>query len=332
MSFQIYAPGVHLFAYHLRQTEPNQNRALLDRGEAILNSFGIQQSIKIKDREGYRVNLLETQTEENASLGFKRWTHSPLIGIAYPVRLHDTYALALNVRRPEKDQEDHKTETVPVEFFRELHAHDCWLPTPDNSFLGQTTLLTAWYTPEKTWQFWKSRKNKKNLKELADKCLQAFLPPHFPEPPLYRTGELFDSPIFEYGNFERESNNCQILVWIFCTPETDEKLSEQYSNLLDLFCHRHKVVKAYQDTGEVKQLLNKKLQQIEQEITTYEDLPIETSLTLTNLRNLKSQLKRLPRLSFDYEDALGLFSNYLITLEANAQNYERDTSNSQKTT
>ncbi|TAF05325.1 MAG: hypothetical protein EAZ78_05940, partial [Oscillatoriales cyanobacterium] len=164
---KIYAPNVHLFAYQLRkESNPQKDnlKELFEKGENILKQFGINQTIDIQDKPGYRVEIYAQQTEDAASIFFEKWSDSPITGIAYPVRIHDTFALALNVRRPEKNEQGIKTSDVDIDFFKRLHPSDCWMPSQVNASLGQTLLLTLWYTPEKTWQFWNSREDKKKLK------------------------------------------------------------------------------------------------------------------------------------------------------------------------
>ncbi|MCW6053449.1 hypothetical protein K4039_26180 [Lyngbya sp. CCAP 1446/10] len=95
---KIYAPNVHLFAYQLRKESGEQKdnlKKLFEQGEKILKQFGINQTIDIQDQPGYRVELAAQQTEDNASIFFEKWSDSPITGIAYPVRIHDTFALAL---------------------------------------------------------------------------------------------------------------------------------------------------------------------------------------------------------------------------------------------
>lgn len=108
---KIYAPNVHLFAYQLRkESDPQKDnlKELFEKGENILKKFGINQKIHIQDQPGYRVELLAQQTEDDASIFFEKWSDYPITGIAYPVRIHDTFSLALNVRRPEKTNRELK--------------------------------------------------------------------------------------------------------------------------------------------------------------------------------------------------------------------------------
>lgn len=324
---KIYAPNVHLFAYQLRkESEPQKDnlKELLEKGENILKEFGINQTIDIHDKPGYRVELSAQQTEDDASIFFEKWPDSPITGIAYPVRIHDTFALALNLRRPEKDKQGIKTSDVDIDFLKRLHPSDCWMPSQVNASLGQTLLLTLWYTPEKTWQFWNSREDQKKLKFLADKCLRAFIPDKLETPPFYRSGELFGSPIFEYGIPDELENYCHVLVWVFVTPETDTKLQEEYPNLVDIFFYRAKIIQAYNLSRSVYKVLSHSYKEVKAETTIVESLPDDKTLNATNLEELKKVLKRIPSLNFSYVELIRDLDNYRLPLKINLQNYKRE--------
>jgi len=324
---KIYAPNVHLFAYQLRKKSGDRKdnlKELFEQGENILKQFGINQTIDIQDQPGYRVELAAQQTEDNASIFFEKWSDSPITGIAYPVRIHDTFALALNVRRPEKNEQGIKTSDVDIDFFKRLHPSDCWMPSQVNASLGQTLLLTLWYTPEKTWQFWNSKEEKKKLKSLADRCLQAFIPDNSITPPFYRSGELFGSPIFEYGIPDGLENYCHVLVWVFVTPETDKKLQEEYLNLVDIFGYRHKIIQAYKLSRSVYKVLSNSHKEIEEKIAIVESLPDDKTLDSSNLEEVKKALKRIPRLNFSYVQLIRDLDNYRLPLKINFQNYQRE--------
>jgi hypothetical protein len=325
---KIYAPNVHLFAYQLRKESEHQKdnlKELFEKGENILKQFGINQTIDIQDQPGYRVELLAQQTEDDASIFFEKWSDSPITGIAYPVRIHDTFALALNVRRPEKNEQGIKTSDVDIDFLKRLHPNDCWMPSQVNASLGQTLLLTIWYTPEKTWRpFRNSREDQKKLQSLADKCLRAFIPDKLETPPFYQSGELFGSPIFEYGIPDGLENYCHVLVWIFVTPETDTKLQEEYPNLVDIFCYHHKIVQAYKLSRYVYKVLSHEYKEIEAEIAIVERLPDDKTLDAADLEELKKALKRIPSLNFSYVGFIRDLDNYRLPLKINLQNYKRE--------
>ncbi len=137
------------------------------------------------------------------------------------------------------------------------------MPTEIGSSLGQTLLLTVWYTEEKQWLPWKSLQNRQKLRELADNCLREFIPNEYSCPDFYREGQLFDSPIFEYGVPTQGNNDCHVLIWIFCEPDTDKKFINHYSSFVNLFCYLNKVVTSYRLTRKVHDALRVEYEAIE---------------------------------------------------------------------
>jgi hypothetical protein len=109
------------------------------------------------------------------------------------------------------------------------------MPSEIGSSLGQTLLLTVWYTEEKQWLPWKSPQNRQELRELADNCLREFIPNQYSCPDFYREGQLFGSPIFEYGVPTQEKDYCHILIWIFCEADTSDKFKTTTHPLLIYF-------------------------------------------------------------------------------------------------
>ncbi len=116
-------------------------------------------------------------------------------GFAYPLRIDDSYGLWLNIRRPETEN-NQPTEPISTEFLKEFNRENCLLFKQSDRFLGQTLLITAWLTLEhKQLQ----HRYPHATRELADQCLENLIPDPSIRPSFYRQGELFGSPIFEYG-------------------------------------------------------------------------------------------------------------------------------------
>ncbi|MCC5669392.1 hypothetical protein LC653_37560 [Nostoc sp. CHAB 5784] len=170
MSAKIYAPNIHLFAFHLKDS--NQPNLLWDKCNYLLSQkFGVTKPLEIEEHEGYRVDLLKDKTLDDVSLQFEsivyqNGTSLPIAGFATPLRIHDSYVLALNLRRPE--EENHKkTNPVELNFLELINPSGCLMPSEMGSSLGQTILLTVWYTPDKQLLSWKSPQNRQQLRELG---------------------------------------------------------------------------------------------------------------------------------------------------------------------
>ncbi|MBD2015206.1 hypothetical protein H6F96_14655 [Microcoleus sp. FACHB-53] len=339
MSSQVYAPNVHLFAFHLKKERQTSNstansddeKLLWDKCEKILERFeSSKKKFSVEDKEEYRVDLLKDKPDDDdAALPFEGKvypdnTSLPIAGRAYPLRIHDTYALALNIRRPEEEVQK-KTKPVPLSFLGLLNPNGCLMPHEIKSSLGQTLLLTVWYTAEKQWIPWKSQKNRQELRQLADECLREFVPKPLPVPKFNKEGELFKSPIYEYGSFSQLGESCHILVWIYCEPETSENFIDYYNYFINLFCYRHKVIGAYQRSRKIQQIVFQEYKSSEQYID--EILPqvtVNNTLNQDDLDKFKNHLKQIPKKHLEYSRLIRDLEHYRLTIEINAQNYQRE--------
>ncbi len=332
---KVYAPNVHLFAFHLVNEEDDQ--LLWRKCQEIFTKFNIESTLNIESRKGYRVDLLKRTNPEDILLQLESAItldneQLKITGIAYPLRLHDTYILCLNLRRPEQEitspTEEEKTQPVSLQFFQSLNPDGCFLPQNIGSSLGQTLLLTFWYTPEKKWQFWKSAPNLQELRKLADQCLENFVARHSPLPEFNQTGELFDSPIFEYGFPSQKEGYCHVLVWIFCEPETDLKFQDTYQNLINLFTYRNKIIQAYQNSRQVYQKIAEEYQNLEPYLDKiFQEMPVNKHLTKAELNQFKKYLKDIPTQQREYSNLIRGLDEYRLTIEINTQNYQRELNN-----
>jgi hypothetical protein len=329
MARKIYAPNVHLFAFHLKDRHPST--LLWDKCNTLLSQrFGVTKSLEIEEQSGYRVDLLKDKTDDDVALHFEskifhNGTPLTIAGLATPLRIHDTYVLALNLRRPEFDENQKKTNSLDLNVLELLNPSGCLMPSEIGSFLGQTLLLTVWYTEEKQWLPWKSPQNRQELRKLADNCLREFIPNQYRCPDFYREGQLFGSPIFEYGVPTQEENYCHVLIWIFCEADTSDKFIERYSSFVNLFCYLNKVVTAYQLSRQAHHVVRQDYQAIEPYINKiFQGMPVDKLLTQDELNQFKEYLKVIPQRYLSYSQRLSELDRYRLNIDTNAQNYKRE--------
>lgn len=334
MPSYIYAPNIHLFAFHRKEHHPSNstvpyNKSLLwEKCNEIFDSkFGVTKRLVIEDREGYRVDLYKDKSKEDVALQFEGKVNSPdkslsvITGVALPVRIHDTYALALNLRRPEKEN-DKETKPVPLSFLQLLNPSGCLIPQNFGSSLGQTLLLTI---EEKKWFPLKLSPNQQELRKLADESLKEFIADEFTIPEFYQNGELFGSPIFEYGNSFESDTYCHIILWIYCKAETRDKFENNYSNFLNLFCYRNKVISAYRNSQRIKQVVYQEYIEIDPYIDKiFKEMPVSKSLNEAELNQFKKYLKDIPQKHLEYSRYIRDLNNYRLNVEHNAQNYQQE--------
>ncbi len=338
MASKVYAPNVHLFAFHLKKrdstdstTPPDKQNLLWEKCKEILSSkFGVTKPLVIEEQEGYRVDLYKDKTEDDVHFHFEGKVYPPdntplaITGMACPVRIHDTFTLALNLRRPEEEN-DKKTKPVPLNFLKLLNPDGCLMPEKIGSSLGQTLLLTVWYTEDKQWLPWKSPQNRQELRKLADDCLKEFIPNKINPPQFYQEGELFGSPIFEYRNPIETENYCHILIWVYCQRETSDKFVDNYSNFINLFCYRNKAIGAYQRSQKIERLVAEQYLKIDPYINEiFNQMPVGKTLNKTELNKFKQYLKDISQKHLEYSIDIRDLDIYRLNVEDNAQNYQRE--------
>ncbi|MCC3512526.1 MAG: hypothetical protein JGK29_26900 [Microcoleus sp. PH2017_17_BER_D_A] len=344
---KIYAPNVYLFAYHLcklPETEsisPGESTKLWEKCNEILQTklavgkaFNGSYLPKKDEPLGWRVELINKQVVGGRnSLAFAKDISFDnqqinLKGFAQPLRIDDSYALGLQIRVPEKVN-NIKTPAVDVTIFKEFNPENCLLPDFVQSYFGQTLLLTAWLSVEQNQA---AREDSQFLKGLAQQCLEKLISgdnlPNF-----YRQGELFGSPILEYGDANRQDTDCHIIVWFFNSSATEEIWDEtRYSDFVELFLYRNKILRAYRDTRKLYRVISEEYKQIELNIdATFnylrQDEAQQQQLKGAGLK--EEELERLERQTIEMPPRAVKYARLLMQLEfrqntiaINAKNYQ----------
>ena len=251
----------------------------------------------------------------------------PIAGRIYSQCLYDSYAVAFNLRRPEQEN-GKKTEEISLDFFRKINRDQIFLPKFVDSSLGQTLLITA-FIPEEFKQ-----SSIKDLEILAQKCLEEFIPNNQQRPPLQNQGEVFGSPIFEYDNLSQinlDSSDlpyCHVLIWLFRENQSSEDFIDCYSEFIDLFFYRNKVITAYQQSLKQYEKAFKCYGEIEGEIKSLneflnQEITDESFLNEADLKFLKQKLKALSHQDFSYSQTLRNLKHYRNTIGINSKNYKQ---------
>ncbi|MBD2265518.1 hypothetical protein [Anabaena sp. FACHB-709] len=329
---KIYAPNIHLFAFQLYKSASNDiNNSSTDKDflwyqANAIASATLHQNLQLHQRldvnknpDNPRVDLLKDSEviDDNYAVDLQgnislNQTQDLLIkGFAHPLRIYDSYSLWLNLRRPEKEN-NNQTDDVDITFLRQLNQNNCFTVPANPLFLGQTLLITGWLTGAKDRQI---------IQQIANECLKSFFPDNYLLPPFNRQGELFGSPIFEYGLFSQLNNYQHVLIWLFTDKQADSKFNQCYQELLDLFFFRAKAVKAYKDSRKIYQELDSAYRKVEDTIDKVPKLDETQYDNKINLSNLKNQLKALPQISLTYTRLLRNLEEYQNTIAINTYNY-----------
>ena len=236
--------------------------------------------------------------------------------------------MGLQIRVPEK-VDGNKTPAVDVSIFKEFNPDNCLLPDFVQSYFGQTLLLTAWLSVEQNQA---AQDDSQYLKGLAQECLEKFISGDN-LPSFYRQGELFGSPILEYGNPNRQDTDCHVIVWFFNSSATDEIWDEtRYSDFVELFLYRNKILRAYHDTRKLYLVTREEYKQIELNIdATFKYLRQDeaqqrqlkgTGLKAEELERLERQTIEMPPRAVNYARLLMDLEFRQNTIAINAKNYQ----------
>jgi len=327
---KIYAPNVHLFAFELYKgsnidlnTLQSDQNFLWERGDEIIR-VTLHQDLQLSQRldtkkepHSPRVDLIkDTEViDDNYAVSFDgKITHNQdllIKGFAHPLRIYDSYSLWLNLRRPEKEN-NQVTDDLDIDVLQKFNPNNCLTLKENPLFLGQTLLITAWLTGAKEQKF---------VKQIADECLKHIFANQNTVPPFFRQGELFGSAIFEYGLFSQLDNYQHVLIWLFADNKADEKFNLCYQELLDLFFFRTKVIKAYKDSRAIYQQLDLIYRQIEEKIEQIPEAGDNKKITGAYLTQLQKQLETFPQLALRYTRLLRNLEDYQNTIAINGDNY-----------
>ena len=338
---KIYAPNIHLFAFQLykganlnQEYLKTQDIQLWCSANDIVSTtlkYNLQLTRRIVDitnePKGVRVDLIKPSEVKDGDYSIsvagkfinnnqKQNLDVLIKGFVYPIRIYDSYALWLNLRRPEKEA-DNKTLTkdVDVSLLSQFNSQNCLSLIPDKYFLGQTLLITAWITLE-------DKQNQTNHYNIAQECLRAIFPKTDTKPELNRQAKLFGSPIFEYGLFSQLENYQHVIIWLFDNQQADDKLNQCYQELLDLFFFRSKVVKAFQDSRIIYKQIATAYDEIENTIENIKSTTASDEITIKILNQLTEELKELPQESLKYARLLRNLKDYQNTIDINRNNYQ----------
>ncbi len=343
---KVNAPNIHLFAFHLRnKSGTHSNPSLVIGAEKlweklgqILGQYGYEKPLDLlgyyapkgeqaydpqEEGPGSIVNL-----HKNGVIDFKgtldiEGNSVNFTGIACPRRVHESYALALNIRRPDKEN-DRPTEAVSISIYSQFNTpSNLLLPDFIQSSLGQTLLLTADLTEEQK-QF-----SPEGLKTLACQCVEEFIRDPKKRPSYSNKGRLFGSPIFEFGHIEsleNQSDYRHILVLFFRDDTLKRKFESAYWDLIELFYYRNKILKSFEFTRSGYQETYRKYEEIEVVISDVNEqisnLTPHKRLGYKYLENLKQKLKIMPGLALEYSRLQQVLERNRNTIAIDAKKYD----------
>ena len=347
-NFHFHSHNIHLFAYYLSEKSDSLGDYhpdwLWEKCDKI-----VTKTTKPKDRFNVKKYLdLENQPEEpwaNLNKYFpKTDDYNPIYvqphktffdnniyidldsknSIIYPVQLYDSYGLGIKLISPKNKN----AKTLSNTDIALVNPDNCLMldVNKDNQyFLGQTLLVTIKLKYE---YMLKCKSNKDKLKRIADNYLESLLPDDVRKPQFNRSGDLFGSPIYEYGIVRASKSYSHIIIWFMIDDKSEEKLNKSYQQLLDLFFFRSKIIHAYEtikkfereakNTSRSVQLNIKQTQQDERKFKKLEKQKETLQLDLDSLQTL---LVELPRISVEYAEKLRIIKEFQNIIVEDTSNY-----------
>ncbi|MDF0551641.1 hypothetical protein [Kamptonema sp. UHCC 0994] len=318
-----YALNVSLFAFTLQSgsyldlteliNEPPQNfkhkyeKLLKDNFSSKLNfpeSFPeLRQDFPKSDnydlldsrKQGMREYFLLSSQEKNQNQIQPKPLYRLLV---YPQKLSDSYALLINVYRPQAEGFD----SVKLSEVAKFNPNQCLTLAKDPHFIGQTLLITAFLSQSKPNKAEELRTNAEDLlKQLLGFC-----------PDFYQSDKFLDSYILEFS--QPKISQTRYLVVFYFAESTSKQIQEIYLDLPELFLYYHKITNVFQKSRKYADELDKL---ILEEIESKSKLP--ESLDLEVLKNqLKDILKTVPK----YTLKLRNLEDTLNTINIHIRNYQ----------
>ena len=313
---KVLNPNVYAFAFHLIGDASGKDNPLWNWGDDFLESFT---SEKLKSRldfseeeSSFRLDLSrEISLDFNTNVSYNE-TQLNVSGFAKPIKIGDSYALWLNVGFPDSFAGEVSPQCLSI-----FNPQNLLGIVTGEEFLGETILITAKLPPQP------QPPSLETLQSLAEKCCNALLPEKY-RPPLNRAGELFGSPIFEYGLIKQTTNNRHLLVWFPNSEASEDKLDTYQQEIIDLFYYRNKIIKAFHNSRQIHRLLFDFYRQVEDNVNALQQRIDElgSDLTTQNLQDFKEELKTLLKTALTYTQWLIKLEDYGNTIAINLNNYE----------
>ena len=324
MSLYIYEPRIHLFAFSTKNNL-NANRIvnknwIWDKCNEIVSrttlsqKFDIFEQINIdtnatnlikyfQNEDAYHpiffdenTNIITDKINKDEDLILQHNNNNSI----YAVQVDDNYGLCINFNFNHPRIATQGVEVNQLRFLNPDNILNLGNEKNEGSqFVGQTLIITAQLLEQD------KTKTNKELRSIAKQCIQAIFPnKHYT---FNRQGQLFNSPIFEYGSLRRKSlgRYQHILVWFFYDKQEREKFYKNYNDFLDLFLYRARIISAFKEIRCQENLIAKDLQKINDQIDSLRYHQNNTNSTEEELGFLKDKLTKLPKMAIEYGKKIG---------------------------
>ncbi|WP_293149286.1 MULTISPECIES: hypothetical protein [unclassified Microcoleus] len=301
-------PNLFLFLYDLGEGLGEDSQSLTTNRENFAAKFptNIRSSLFNGD------SVFESEYLELLTNRFEGFTDSdkPFEGCYYPVRLNDTYGLLLGCSFKE-DRTPH-----PVTCLAKFQAKIKEKLNNQYPNIGQTWLIVT-----------EMENQNISPEEVAKKCCQSLNIGLKWERDLPGKGSFLGGSIFELSRYQllmqdstpltiqQLQENIHLIIALMPSSDAAKKVWEDFNTeLLPLFCYRHKVLWAYAQSRYLKQHLKKDFTVINQ---------LVGNIFSQNLKQLRTTVVDAQNILPKYTIKLNYLDAQIRTIEINAINYTR---------
>ncbi len=306
-------PNLFLFLYDLREGLGEDSESLT----ANQKDFAAKLPTNIRSSLFNRDSVFESEYLELLTNGFEGFTDSdkPFEGCYYPVRLNNnTYGLLLGCSFKE-DRTPH-----PVSCLAQFQAKINEKLNNQHPNIGQTWLIVT-------------EMNNQNIspEEVAKKCCQSLNIGLKWERDLPGEGSFLGGSIFELSRYQplmQESTqdstlptiqqlqeNIHLIIAVMPSSDAVKKVGGDFNTeLLRLFCYRHRVFWAYAQSRYLKKQLKKDFTFIKK---------LADNINSQNLKQLRKTVVDAQNILPKYTTKLNYLDAQIRTIEINAINYSR---------
>ncbi|WP_144053166.1 hypothetical protein [Xenococcus sp. PCC 7305] len=245
--------------------------------------------------------FLDPKTGENE---FDFEPQNPALeGYYYPVRINDVYGLQIDcsVKNLSEAQDVTSFADIKIEIENKIAS--------DHLTIGYTWLVSGWLREE----------DSQNAATIAQACYEVLFPENNWRTGIYSEGDFLNGKFFEI--WQRESKVQQHVVFLlFPNKDMAIKGAEFYSDWMGLFCYRHKITWAYQQSRTIKASL----------VNHYRKVDVNAKIIKQNQYNIQASNNNAKG---SLDEIQGILDQYTIDLlkltfqkqiiEINLENYQR---------
>jgi len=311
-------PTVDLFVYDLAQgmgqdeEKISQNRQLFWQkiyGDQI-SATQLEQLKQAETETGDYIELLGDKQVENFE--------SNLDGYSYPVKLNDTYAALFNFSGEIELDEDNKFKPKEIDCLESLQKEVISRVNPAAT-IGQSLLVSGQLTA-----------NDQDALKTAQTCYRKLnlVPNAKWERDLKADGQFLGANFYELwlpGDMGNIAQNYHVLICLFphnsgeSFDVTKEKLTKLYTHFLLLFAYRNKVIWAYTQSPQFKELkgYSEKIKKI-----VYR-LPAQVNAPKVDLKELQQDLVTSLTIFSVYANYISRLAEKENTIKTNLKNYDK---------